>query len=153
MQSSMARTNDSANEVVFGIRVVRSFHTEMHEASRYDKRLMETHSLKTRRDTVRAIYLLARRVRSSCFLFAPGFRDIWGDYLIWNVCLVDRFGHAGVYIILWKTFHPEGTDDHRKPGFLHPLPVWSWWQHQGECSMMLSDYVFDFKTKIKISTA
>ncbi|XP_024149280.1 antigen peptide transporter 2a isoform X1 [Oryzias melastigma] len=62
MQSSMARTNDSANEVVFGIRVVRSFHTEMHEASRYDKRLMETHSLKTRRDTVRAIYLLARRL-------------------------------------------------------------------------------------------
>ncbi|RVE66814.1 hypothetical protein OJAV_G00111170 [Oryzias javanicus] len=62
MQNSMARTNDTANEVVFGIRVVRSFHTEMHEASRYDKRLMETHSLKTRRDTVRAIYLLARRL-------------------------------------------------------------------------------------------
>lgn len=59
----MARTNDSANEVVFGIRVVRSFNTEKHEADRYDKRLLETHSLKIRRDTVRAIYLLGRRVR------------------------------------------------------------------------------------------
>uniref|UniRef100_A0A087XB68 Transporter associated with antigen processing, subunit type a n=2 Tax=Poecilia formosa TaxID=48698 RepID=A0A087XB68_POEFO len=62
MQDSMARTNDSANEVVFGIRVVRSFNTEKHEADRYDKRLLETHSLKIRRDTVRAIYLLGRRL-------------------------------------------------------------------------------------------
>lgn len=76
MQNSMARTNDTANEVVFGIQVVRSFHTETHEASRYDKRLMETHSLKKRRDTVRAIYLLARRVRSSGFLFASGLSDV-----------------------------------------------------------------------------
>lgn len=64
MQDSMARTNDAANEVVFGIRVVRSFNTEKHEADRYDKRLTETQSLKTRRDIVGAIYLLARRVRS-----------------------------------------------------------------------------------------
>ncbi|XP_032435749.1 antigen peptide transporter 2a [Xiphophorus hellerii] len=62
MQDSMARTNDSANEVVFGIRVVRSFNTKKHEADRYDKRLLETHSLKIRRDTVRAIYLLGRRL-------------------------------------------------------------------------------------------
>ncbi|MEQ2201976.1 hypothetical protein XENOCAPTIV_021744 [Xenoophorus captivus] len=62
MQNSMARTNDAANEVVFGIRVVRSFNTEKHEAVRYDKRLIETQSLKTRRDIVGAIYLLARRV-------------------------------------------------------------------------------------------
>ncbi|XP_013866752.1 antigen peptide transporter 2a [Austrofundulus limnaeus] len=61
MQDSIAHANDAANEVVFGIRVVRSFNTEKHEADRYDKRLMETHSLKTHRDTVRAIYLLARR--------------------------------------------------------------------------------------------
>jgi len=64
MQDSMARATEAANEVVFGIRVVRSFNTEKHEANRYDKRLMETHNLKTRRDTVRAVYLLARRVRS-----------------------------------------------------------------------------------------
>ncbi|XP_036001693.1 antigen peptide transporter 2 [Fundulus heteroclitus] len=62
MQDSMARTNDSANEVVFGIRVVRSFNTEKHEADRYDKRLLETHSLKIRRDAVTAIYLLGRRL-------------------------------------------------------------------------------------------
>ncbi|XP_047240035.1 antigen peptide transporter 2a [Girardinichthys multiradiatus] len=62
MQDSMARTNDSANEVVFGIRVVRSFNTEKHEANRYNKRLLEIHSLKIRRDTVRAIYLLGRRL-------------------------------------------------------------------------------------------
>ncbi|XP_017283096.1 antigen peptide transporter 2a [Kryptolebias marmoratus] len=61
MQDSMAHTNDAANEVVFGIRVVRSFNAEKHEAERYDDRLMETHTLKTRRDTVRAVYLLARR--------------------------------------------------------------------------------------------
>uniref|UniRef100_A0A3Q2DUA2 Transporter associated with antigen processing, subunit type a n=1 Tax=Cyprinodon variegatus TaxID=28743 RepID=A0A3Q2DUA2_CYPVA len=62
MQDAMARTNDSANEVVFGIRVVRSFNTEKHEADRYDERLKETQSLKTRRDIVRYIYLLARRL-------------------------------------------------------------------------------------------
>lgn len=60
----MAHANDAANETVFGICAVRSFNTEKHEAHRYDKRLMETHNLKTRRDTVRAIYLLLRRVRS-----------------------------------------------------------------------------------------
>ncbi|KAM9385485.1 antigen peptide transporter 2a isoform 1-T1 [Pholidichthys leucotaenia] len=62
MQDSMALANDSANEVVSGIRVVRSFNTEKHEANRYDNRLMNTHNLKTRRDTARAIYLLARRL-------------------------------------------------------------------------------------------
>ncbi|MEQ2311278.1 hypothetical protein AMECASPLE_018194, partial [Ameca splendens] len=62
IQNSMAHTNDTANEAVFGIRVVRSFNSEKHEADRYDKGLLETHSLKTRRDTVRAVYLLARRL-------------------------------------------------------------------------------------------
>ncbi|CAK6971626.1 antigen peptide transporter 2a [Scomber scombrus] len=62
VQDSMARTNDSANEVVSGIRVVRSFNTEKHEARRYNNHLMETHNIKTHRDTVRAIYLLARRL-------------------------------------------------------------------------------------------
>uniref|UniRef100_A0A8C6P752 Transporter associated with antigen processing, subunit type a n=1 Tax=Nothobranchius furzeri TaxID=105023 RepID=A0A8C6P752_NOTFU len=62
MQDSMARTNEAANEVVFGIRVVRSFNTNKHEAERYDERLNETRSLKTRRDIVRAVYLLAQRL-------------------------------------------------------------------------------------------
>lgn len=64
MQDSVASTNEAANEVVSGIRVVRSFNTEKHEACRYDRCLMDTHKLKTRRDTVRAIYLLTHRVRS-----------------------------------------------------------------------------------------
>nr|AHF27214.1 transporter-associated with antigen processing 2 [Oplegnathus fasciatus] len=62
VQDSMALANEAANEVVSGIRVVRSFNTEKHEARRYDDRLMDTHTLKTRRDTVRAVYLLARRL-------------------------------------------------------------------------------------------
>ncbi|KAK2830763.1 hypothetical protein Q5P01_018694 [Channa striata] len=62
MQDSMALANEAAGEVVSGIRVVRSFKTEKHETNRYDNRLMDIHGLKTRRDTVRAIYLLARRL-------------------------------------------------------------------------------------------
>uniref|UniRef100_A0AAQ4PR55 Transporter associated with antigen processing, subunit type a n=1 Tax=Gasterosteus aculeatus aculeatus TaxID=481459 RepID=A0AAQ4PR55_GASAC len=46
------------------IHVLRSFNTEKHEARRYDDRLMDTHILKTRQNAVRAVYLLARRVRS-----------------------------------------------------------------------------------------
>ncbi|XP_035537544.1 antigen peptide transporter 2a [Morone saxatilis] len=62
VQDSMALANEAANEAVSGIRVVRSFNTKKHEARRYDDRLMDTHILKTRRDTVRAVYLLARRL-------------------------------------------------------------------------------------------
>lgn len=65
----MALANEAANEVVSGIRVIRSFNTEKHEARRYDDRLMDTHTLKTQRDTVRAVYLLARRVRSLQFFY------------------------------------------------------------------------------------
>lgn len=61
VQDSMAQANDAAGEAVSGIRTVKSFKTEFGEARRYDGRLMETHNLKTRRDTVRAIYLLVRR--------------------------------------------------------------------------------------------
>ncbi|XP_044190911.1 antigen peptide transporter 2a isoform X2 [Thunnus albacares] len=62
LQDSMALANEAANEVVSGIRVVRSFNTEKHEARRYDNHLMDTHTLKTRRDTVRAVYVLAQRL-------------------------------------------------------------------------------------------
>ncbi|KAL7381347.1 hypothetical protein ABVT39_004474 [Epinephelus coioides] len=62
VQDSMALANEVANEVVSGIHVVRSFNAEKHEARRYDNRLMETHNLKTFRDTVTAVYLLARRL-------------------------------------------------------------------------------------------
>lgn len=62
IQDSIAQANDAAGEAVSGIRTVKSFKTELSEAHRYDVRLMETHNLKTRRDTVRAIYLLVRRM-------------------------------------------------------------------------------------------
>ncbi|XP_045549542.1 antigen peptide transporter 2a isoform X3 [Salmo salar] len=62
MQDSMARANEAAGETVAGIRTVRSFNTERSEAGRYDHRLMDTHNLKTRRDTVRAVYLLLKRL-------------------------------------------------------------------------------------------
>uniref|UniRef100_A0A4W5L5E0 Transporter associated with antigen processing, subunit type a n=1 Tax=Hucho hucho TaxID=62062 RepID=A0A4W5L5E0_9TELE len=62
VQDSMARANEAAGETVAGIRTVRSFNTERSEAGRYDHRLMDTHNLKTRRDTVRAVYLLLRRL-------------------------------------------------------------------------------------------
>uniref|UniRef100_A0A9J7WX02 ABC-type antigen peptide transporter n=2 Tax=Cyprinus carpio TaxID=7962 RepID=A0A9J7WX02_CYPCA len=62
VQDSMAHANETAGEAVSGIRTVKSFRTELGEAHRYDVRLMETHNLKTRRDTVRAVYLLVRRM-------------------------------------------------------------------------------------------
>uniref|UniRef100_A0A672YSD3 Antigen peptide transporter 2-like n=1 Tax=Sphaeramia orbicularis TaxID=375764 RepID=A0A672YSD3_9TELE len=63
LQDSLAHSNEAANEVVSGIHLVRSFNTEKYEAHRYGNRLMDTHKLKTRRDIIGAIYLLARRVR------------------------------------------------------------------------------------------
>lgn len=62
VQDSMARANETAGEAVAGVRTVRSFRMEACEACRYDDRLTDTHNLKTRRDTVRAVYLLVRRV-------------------------------------------------------------------------------------------
>uniref|UniRef100_A0A672LT82 Antigen peptide transporter 2-like n=1 Tax=Sinocyclocheilus grahami TaxID=75366 RepID=A0A672LT82_SINGR len=62
VQDSVARANETAGEAVAGVRTVRSFHMELGEACRYDDRLTDTHNLKTRRDTVRAVYLLVRRV-------------------------------------------------------------------------------------------
>ncbi|XP_029514058.1 antigen peptide transporter 2-like [Oncorhynchus nerka] len=62
VQDSIAMANEAAGETVGGIRTVRSFKTEQHEAGRYNNRLMDTHNLKTRRDTVRAVYLLLRRL-------------------------------------------------------------------------------------------
>ncbi|XP_066530950.1 antigen peptide transporter 2a [Hoplias malabaricus] len=62
VQDSIARANDAAGETVSGIRTVKSFNSERSESCRYDDRLMDTHKLKTRRDTVRAVYLLVRRL-------------------------------------------------------------------------------------------
>ncbi|XP_028821907.1 antigen peptide transporter 2-like [Denticeps clupeoides] len=62
VQDSMARTNDTAEEVLSGIRTVRGFNAERSESRHYGARLMDTHNLKTHRDTVRAVYLLVRRL-------------------------------------------------------------------------------------------
>uniref|UniRef100_A0A9J7ZWN0 Uncharacterized protein n=1 Tax=Cyprinus carpio carpio TaxID=630221 RepID=A0A9J7ZWN0_CYPCA len=64
VQDSVARANETAGEAVAGVRTVRSFHMEHGEACRYGDRLADTHNLRTRRDTVRAVYLLVRRVMS-----------------------------------------------------------------------------------------
>lgn len=133
MQDSMALANEAANEVVSGIRVVRSFNTEKHETRRYDNCLMDTHKLSIRQSTVRAVYLLARRVRSYFFLCVSQ-RSLCITVLTpCNVCVstADRAGHAGLCVILRSAFHSERTDDHREPRFLHPVPVKSWRQHQG----------------------
>ncbi|XP_026145433.1 antigen peptide transporter 2-like [Carassius auratus] len=62
VQDSIAQANDAAGEAVSGIRTVKSFRTEFGETHLYNVHLMQTHNLKTRRDTVRAIYLLVRRM-------------------------------------------------------------------------------------------
>lgn len=68
IQDTMALASDAVNEAVSGVRVVRSFNGEKHEARRYDDRLMDIIALKNRRDTVRTIYLLIYRVREIAFL-------------------------------------------------------------------------------------
>lgn len=67
IQDTMALASDAVNEAVSGVRVVRSFNAEKHEAWRYDKRLMDIVALKNRRDTIRTIYLLIYRVREVTF--------------------------------------------------------------------------------------
>ncbi|KAI5089976.1 transporter associated with antigen processing, subunit type a, partial [Silurus meridionalis] len=62
VQDSIARANDAAGEAVSGIRTVKSFNALQSEKCRYDQRLMDTHNIKTRRGTVRAVYLLVRRL-------------------------------------------------------------------------------------------
>ncbi|XP_075867347.1 antigen peptide transporter 2a isoform X2 [Nelusetta ayraudi] len=62
IQDTMALASDAVNEAVSGIRVVRSFNAEKHEARRYDDRLMDIIALKSSRDTVRTIYLLIYRL-------------------------------------------------------------------------------------------
>ncbi|XP_060754915.1 antigen peptide transporter 2-like [Neoarius graeffei] len=62
VQDSIARANDAAGEAVSSIRTVKSFNAKQSEKCRYDERLMDTHNIKTRRDTVRALYLLVRRL-------------------------------------------------------------------------------------------
>ncbi|XP_061615867.1 antigen peptide transporter 2a [Phyllopteryx taeniolatus] len=59
---STTAANDTANEIISAVRTVRSFRAEKREARRYENRLLDTHRLKTRRDTVRVVSLLAQRL-------------------------------------------------------------------------------------------
>ncbi|XP_067112327.1 antigen peptide transporter 2a [Osmerus mordax] len=62
VQDSMALANEVAGEGIAAVRTVRSFRSEGSEGRRYSNRLMQIHKLKIRRDTVRAVYLLVRRL-------------------------------------------------------------------------------------------
>ncbi|XP_074975228.1 ATP-dependent translocase ABCB1-like [Caretta caretta] len=62
VQDSLARSGEVVREVVSSIETVRSFAAEDEESRRYDAALMETHQLASRRDQVRALYLLFQRL-------------------------------------------------------------------------------------------
>lgn len=131
----MAQANETAGEAVSGIRTVKSFRTELGEANRYDVRLMETHNLKTRRDTVRAIYLLVRRVSMSLVFKCICVLLIWNCIAINSVFLTlvwfadYRIGNEGGHALLWETLHPVWTDDHRESCIFHSLSARPWRQH------------------------
>ncbi|XP_061674538.1 antigen peptide transporter 2a [Syngnathoides biaculeatus] len=61
-RDSTTAANETANEIISGVRTVRSFEAEKHEVRRYENRLLDTHRLKTRRDVVRVVSLLAQRL-------------------------------------------------------------------------------------------
>ncbi|MBN3289408.1 ABCB9 protein, partial [Polypterus senegalus] len=67
VQDSIALANDTAGEIVSGIKTVRSFSAEDTEAKRYERNLLHIHSLKTKRDAIRAAYLLIRRLVTLVF--------------------------------------------------------------------------------------
>ncbi|TSK17946.1 Antigen peptide transporter 2 [Bagarius yarrelli] len=62
VQDSIAKANDAAAEAVSSIRTVNRFNAKKNEKCRYDEQLMDTHVIKTKRDIVRAVYLLVRRL-------------------------------------------------------------------------------------------
>uniref|UniRef100_UPI00398E787C antigen peptide transporter 2-like n=1 Tax=Pristiophorus japonicus TaxID=55135 RepID=UPI00398E787C len=61
VQDSIARSNQMAGEIVSSITTVRSFGTEDKESELFEQKLHETHQLKTKRDIVRAVYLVCHR--------------------------------------------------------------------------------------------
>uniref|UniRef100_A0A674MSC9 Transporter associated with antigen processing, subunit type a n=1 Tax=Takifugu rubripes TaxID=31033 RepID=A0A674MSC9_TAKRU len=61
LQNSLAKAGEAVTEAVSGIRVVRSFKAEKHEACRYGNLLKDINTTKTRQGTARAVCLLAQR--------------------------------------------------------------------------------------------
>nr|CAC13121.1 transport associated protein [Takifugu rubripes] len=62
LQNSLAKAGEAVTEAVSGIRVVRSFKAEKHEACRYGNLLKDINTTKTRQGTATAVCLLAQRV-------------------------------------------------------------------------------------------
>ncbi|XP_063794261.1 antigen peptide transporter 2 [Pseudophryne corroboree] len=62
VQDSIASSSDLAKEIIESVRTVQSFAAEEEEVKRYEQSLRKTHDLQTRRDLVRAVYLLATRI-------------------------------------------------------------------------------------------
>ncbi|XP_072115022.1 antigen peptide transporter 2a [Mobula birostris] len=62
VQDSMAKSDQEAAEVISSIKTVRSFATEEEEAKRYHTKLLNTQNLKIKRDFIRIVYLLFRRL-------------------------------------------------------------------------------------------
>ncbi|MEE6514059.1 hypothetical protein FKM82_022016 [Ascaphus truei] len=61
VQNSIAISSDLAKEIIESVKTVRSFAAEEEEAKRYEESLRQTHELQTRRDLVRAVYVLLIR--------------------------------------------------------------------------------------------
>ncbi|TNM93170.1 hypothetical protein fugu_018572 [Takifugu bimaculatus] len=61
LQNSLAKAGEAVTEAVSGIRVVRSFKAEKHEACRYGNLLKDINTTKTRQGTATAVCLLAQR--------------------------------------------------------------------------------------------
>ncbi|XP_075042586.1 antigen peptide transporter 2-like [Mixophyes fleayi] len=61
VQDSIASSSDLAKEIIESVKTVQCFAAEEEEVKRYEESLKKTHDLQTRRDLVRALYLLAIR--------------------------------------------------------------------------------------------
>lgn len=79
VQDSIASSSDIAKEIVESVRTVQSFAAEDEEVKRYNDSLKKTHDLQTRRDFIRAVYLLAIRVIN---LFSQVLMLFYGHKLI-----------------------------------------------------------------------
>ncbi|XP_051927264.1 uncharacterized protein LOC127604264 [Hippocampus zosterae] len=103
---SMTAANEAAHEIILAVRTVRSFNAEKHEARHDDDRLMDTHRVKTRRDTVRIMSLL-EGTRTDNF---PSLTDLtelpekfkavrhfdWLKIRVWKIIDINRYIDAHV---------------------------------------------------------
>ncbi|KAM8952628.1 antigen peptide transporter 2 [Pelodytes ibericus] len=81
VQDAVARSSDIAKEILESVRTVHSFDAVDDESKRYEASLTEIHELQTRRDMVRAVYLLLIRLTNLATQVAM---LIYGQVLIQN---------------------------------------------------------------------